>query len=298
METIIRALINGLSTGSIYALVALGYTMVYGIIKLINFAHGDFIMVGCYIGFIFIPMFYKINPNMVWLAFPIIIILCSLLGVVTEKIAYKPLRKSKRITALITAIGVSIFIQNVFLAIFSSNGQSTKKLKYFPLGKFKVGDITISNTALLTIALLIVSTVGLTLFVNKTRTGKAMKAVSENPDAALLMGINVNRIISVTFAIGSALAGVAACIYFMTYSQITPTIGGLLGIKAFVAAVLGGIGLIPGAVLGGLMIGVLESFFISYGLSAWADAIVFIVLILVLLFKPAGLLGVNRREKV
>lgn len=295
---IIQCLINGLSTGSIYALVALGYTMVYGIIKLINFAHGDFIMIGCYVAFIFVPIFYQINPNLVWLAFPIVIALCSLLGVATEKIAYKPLRKSKRITALITAIGVSIFIQNVFLAIYGSNAQYTKNGTYFPLHNIKAGQLLISTNAIITISLLIICTVLLTLFVKYTRAGKSMKAVSENPKAAELMGINVNKTISITFAIGSGLAGVAACIYFMTYPQITPTLGGLLGIKAFVAAVLGGIGLIPGAVLGGLLIGILEALFIGFGQSKWADAIVFAILIIILLVKPAGILGKNRKEKV
>lgn len=289
-------LINGLSSGSIYALVALGYTMVYGIIKLINFAHGDFIMVGCFVALgatnillgLGIPPVFSVLITMV---------LTGLLGFLTEKFAYKPLRKSKRITALITAIAVSFLLENLFALAFSSRDKESPEI--IPdLGSFTLGDLTIQWKLILMIVLLIISTTVLTLFVNKTRPGKAMKAVSENPDAAVLMGINVDKTISTTFIIGAMLAGLASVMYCIYYQGFNNMLGSTLGIKAFVAAVLGGIGLIPGAVLGGLIIGVIEHLCIPYIGSAWVDVITFSILIFILLVKPSGILGKNRREKV
>ena len=293
MERFIGYLINGLSTGSIYALVALGYTMVYGIIKLINFAHGDFIMVGCFTVFY---LLIKLNASP-FIAIAAAVLVCVILGVTTEKIAYKPLRKSKRITALITAIGVSIIIENVFLNWYSKN-ELTNSEKYFNIGYIQWGNVLISGVSLLILGILVVSTIILTLFISYTNTGKAMRAVSENTAAAELMGINVDRTISITFAIGCTLAGIASIMYYLNYPQIGATLGSTLGIKAFVAAVLGGIGLIPGAVLGGLIIGIIEGFAIGFGFSQWVDVILFLILILVLILKPTGILGKSKKEKV
>lgn len=289
-------LINGLSSGSIYALVALGYTMVYGIIKLINFAHGDFIMVGCFVALGSTNVLLTLGVPPVF-AVLITMIATGLLGYFTEKFAYKPLRKSKRITALITAIAVSFFLENIFAIAFSSRDKTSPQI--IPnLGALQIGSISIQWKLILMIVLLIISTTALTLFVNKTRPGKAMKAVSENPDAAMLMGINVDRTISTTFVIGAMLAGLASVMYCIYYPGFNNMLGSGLGIKAFVAAVLGGIGLIPGAVLGGLIIGIIENLCIPYIGSAWVDVITFSILIFILLVKPSGILGKNRREKV
>lgn len=284
-------LINGIQIGSIYALVALGYSMVYGIVKLINFAHGDIIMMGSYAVWFFIA---RLNlPPAVSIILSILF--CALLGVTIEKVAYKPLRNSPRISLLITAIGISFLLQYGMQLIFTPNPRMFTNL--FP-GRLPLGSFNISNATLVTICVSIVMMVLLTLLVNHSKMGKAMRAVSEDNEAAQLMGINVNNTISFTFAIGSALAAVAAVLYCCSYQQIEPTMGSMLGLKAFVAAVLGGIGSIPGAVLGGLLIGVAESFTKGYLSSALADAVVFGILILVLLIKPAGILGRNIREKV
>lgn len=284
-------LINGIQIGSIYALVALGYSMVYGIVKLINFAHGDIIMMGSYAVWFFIA---RLNlPPAVSIILSILF--CAVLGVTIEKVAYKPLRNSPRISLLITAIGISFLLQYGMQLIFTPNPRMFTNL--FP-GQLPLGSFNISNATIVTICVSIVMMVLLTLLVNHSKMGKAMRAVSEDNEAAQLMGINVNNTISFTFAIGSALAAVAAVLYCCSYQQIEPTMGSMLGLKAFVAAVLGGIGSIPGAVLGGLLIGIAESFTKGYLSSALADAVVFGILILVLLIKPAGILGRNIREKV
>lgn len=288
----ITQIINGLSTGGMYALVAIGYTMVYGIAKMINFAHGEFIMVGAYIAYVSYAMFHM--PSIVAIVFSIIG--CAMLGVVTEKVAYKPLRNSGSLSVLITAIGVSYLLQNIFLIIFGS--ASITFPAFLPQGNFEIFGLKISYVSTLSLVLTFVCTTVLLWFVNKTRLGKAMRAVSEDKGAAELMGINVNNTISLTFAIGSGLAAVAGVIYGLSYSLINPYLGAMLGIKAFIAAVLGGIGEIKGAMVGGLLIGVAESFTIAYISSTFSDAVVFGILIFILLVKPAGLFGVNVREKV
>ena len=284
-------LINGIQIGSIYALVALGYSLVYGIVRLLNFAHGEIIMVGSYFVFYLISR-AGLSP---FIAVPLTIVFCALLGVVIEKLAYKPLRGAARISLLITAIGISLLLQNLVQLIFTPNPRMFKNL--FP-GQLSIGEFDISVVTIVTIAVSVVMMVLLPLLVHKTRMGKSMRAVSEDTEAAQLMGININTTISFTFAIGSALAAVAAVLYCSSYSQINPMMGSMLGLKAFVAAVLGGIGSIPGAVLGGFVIGIVESFTKAYISSTLADAIVFGILIVVLLIKPAGILGKNTHEKV
>ncbi len=295
MSQFFQYLLNGLSTGSIYALVALGYTMVYGIIKLINFAHGDIIMVGAFValGATNILLSIGLPPA---LCVIITMVATGALGFLTEKLAYKPLRKAKRITALITAIAISFLLENLFAIKFSSRDKTSPVI--FNFGSFNIAGVNIQWKLIVIILILIVSTTALTIFVNKTKMGKAMKAVSENPSAASLMGINVDATISTTFVIGAALAGVASIMYVIYYPGFNNMLGSSLGIKAFVAAVLGGIGLIPGAVLGGLIIGVIENMCIAYFDSKWIDIITFSILIFILLVKPSGILGKNSKEKV
>ena len=285
-------LINGISLGSVYAIIALGYTMVYGIAKMLNFAHGDVIMVGCYI--VFMTM-----SGQGWGAVPAVvlsIIVCTVLGIVIEKIAYKPLRKAAPLAVLITAIGVSYFLQNVALLIFGANTKSFTSV--VPAVSLKLGSLTITAETIVTILACVIIMICLTLFINKTKAGHAMQAVSEDQDAAQLMGINVNATISLTFAIGSALAAVAGVLLCSAYPSLTPYTGAMPGIKAFVAAVFGGIGSIPGALVGGILLGIIEIFGKAYISSQMADAIVFAVLIVVLLVRPAGLFGKNIQEKV
>lgn len=289
----ISQLINGLQLGSIYALVALGYSMVYGIIMLLNFAHGDIIMVGGYIAMLIITA--GINPAVAVVA---AIVGCAVLAMVIEKIAYKPLRSAPRISLLITAIGVSMLLQNLAQLIFSANAQSFPSSSIITVQNISLGGAQISVTAIVTIAVSIISMILLTLLVQKTRMGKAMRAVSEDMGAAQLMGINVNRTVSFTFAVGSVLAGIGSILYCCRYPVLTPTIGSMLGLKAFVAAVLGGIGSIPGAMIGGFAIGLAEVLVTSLGLSEWADGIVFAILIVVLLFRPTGFMGRSMSEKV
>ncbi len=289
--TFIYHLINGIHVGSIYALVALGYSMVYGIVKLINFAHGDIIMVGAYIAWLTISSL----GMPVWAGIIAAILFCTLLGVVVEKVAYKPLRNSARISLLITAIGISLLLENLAQMIF---GADSKTFPNFITGGIMLGDRKISLTTIITIVVSIVLMIALTFLVNKTKMGKAMRAVSEDTDAARLMGINVDRTISFTFALGSALAAVAALLYCCAYPTVNSTMGYLLGLKAFVAAVLGGIGSIPGAVIGGFAIGIAEALTKGYISSSFADAIVFGILIVTLLIKPTGILGKNVAEKV
>lgn len=292
MGSILEQLINGLRSGSIYALIALGYTMVYGIAKMINFAHGDIIMVGAYVLYVLVVLL-KV-PAIV--AVILTIIICAILGIVIEKVAYKPLRKAPALAVLITAIGMSFFLQSLALLIFKPNPIAFKSI--INVNSVRIGDITISGISIVTFIITFICMIALTYFINKTKTGTAMKAVSEDKAAAELMGINVNRTISITFAIGSGLAAVAGILFVCQYQSIQPTLGALPGIKAFVAAVLGGIGSIPGAMIGGLVLGLIESISKAYISSQLSDAIVFGVLVVVLLVKPSGLLGKNRIEKV
>lgn len=285
-------LLNGLQLGSIYALVALGYTMVYGIILLLNFAHGDIIMAGAYISWIAMAQL-GMHPA---LAALLSIVGCMALGVAIDKIAYAPLREAPRLSVLITAIGVSYFLESGSQLIFGADAKVVPT--FVNLTTVSVGSVTLSLTAILTVAITCISTVVLTFLVQKTRLGKAMRAVSEDMGAARLMGVNVNSTISFTFAVGSALAGIGAILYSMAYHQATPTMGIMLGTKAFVAAVLGGIGSIPGAVVGGLVVGFVEVAVAALGLSVWQDAVVFLLLIVVLVVKPTGLLGHAVTEKV
>jgi len=291
-STLLRQIINGLQSGSIYALVALGYSMVYGIIMLLNFAHGDIIMVGAYIAWLCMARF-ALNPVF---AVVFAIIGCVLLGVTIEKVAYKPLRSSPRISLLITAIGISFLLENTAQLVFGAGAQVIPP--FFSVPNPSIGSIEVPGTALVTIAVTAVSMVALTLLIQKTKMGKAMRAVSEDTGAAQLMGININATISFTFAIGSALAGIGSVLYCTAYPQASATMGSMLGLKAFVAAVLGGIGSIPGAMLGGFAIGLAEALVSAVGLSVWKDGVVFAILIVVLLFKPTGILGKPMIEKV
>ncbi|MBQ3222065.1 MAG: branched-chain amino acid ABC transporter permease [Clostridia bacterium] len=284
-------IINGIQIGAIYALVALGYSMVYGIVKLINFAHGDIIMVGSYAVLLLMT---KLGLP-AWAAVLGSVAISAMLGMTIEKVAYKPLRHSARISLLITAIGVSFLLQNLAQLFFGADSRMFSNL--FP-GSQSIGALTLTNVSIVTVAVSVVIMIGLTILVSKTRIGKAMRAVSEDNDAALLMGINVNNTISFTFGLGSALAAIAAVLYSCAYSQISPTMGSMLGLKAFVAAVLGGIGSMPGAVIGGLLIGIAESLTKGYISSSLADAVVFGILIVVLMIKPTGLLGRKINEKV
>lgn len=292
--TFITNLINGVSLGSIYAVIALGYTMVYGIAKMLNFAHGDVIMVGAYIVFA-LTSYAGVNP---YLALVISMAACTLLGMAIERFAYKPLRGASPLAVLITAIGVSYFLQNMALLIFGSQAKSFTSIVNLPALTLAGGKITISAETIVTIIVSLIIMVSLTLFVNKTKPGRAMLAVSEDKGAAQLMGVNVNATISLTFAIGSGLAAVAGVLLCSAYPTLSSQTGAMPGIKAFVAAVLGGIGSIPGAVIGGVLIGVIEILSRSYISSQMADAIVFAVLIIVLLVKPTGILGKKNIEKV
>ena len=287
-----QQLVNGVQIGSVYALVAIGYTMVYGIAKMINFAHGDIIMVGSYVAL----LFFQSSGLPVWGVIAATAAVSAVLGVTIERLAYKPLRGGSRMSALITTIGVSLMLQNGFLLIFGSSPKPFPN--HFTGEGFTLGGVTVSRLTAITLVVTVVLMVLLTLFVNRTRVGKAMRAVSEDQGAAQLMGINIDTSISITFAIGSALAAVAAVLYSSTYPLINPYMGSMLGLKAFIAAVIGGIGVIPGAMIGGFIIGIAEALIKGYISSALSDAIVFGLLIVVLLVKPTGLLGKAEREKV
>ena len=287
-------LANGISLGSVYAIIALGYTMVYGIAKMLNFAHGDVIMVGAYIAFC--ATSYLGLPSIV--AILLAMAVCTILGITIEGLAYKPLRAAPSLAVLITAIGVSYFLQNAALLIWGSAPKSFPSLVGIPPLKLFEGKLIITGEAIVTVIACIVIMIGLTLFTGKTRMGKAMRAVSEDKGAAQLMGINVNHTISVTFAIGSALAAIAGVLLCSAYPVLLPTTGSMPGIKAFTAAVFGGIGSIPGAMVGGILLGIIEIFGKAYISTQLADAIVFSVLIIVLLVKPTGLLGKASNEKV
>ena len=291
---VLQYLINGISIGSVYAIIALGYTLVYGIAKMLNFAHGDVIMVGAYISFCVTN--YLGLPAIVSIV--IAMAVCTVLGILIEGMAYKPLRGTPSLAVLITAIGVSYFLQNAAQLIWGTAPKNfTSVVTFEPISLFG-GELVITGEVIVTIIVSVVIMVLLTLFTGKTRMGKAMRAVSEDRDAAQLMGINVNQTISMTFAIGSALAAVAGVLLCSTVPTLQPTTGSMPGIRAFTAAVLGGIGSIPGAMLGGILLGVIETFSKKYISTQFSDAIVFAVLILILLVKPAGLLGKQVQEKV
>ena len=293
--SLLSYLINGISLGSVYAIIALGYTMVYGIAKLLNFAHGDVIMVGGYVVFV-LASGMGLPPI---LAVLISMVVCTVLGMVIERVAYKPLRMAASpLAVLITAIGVSYLLQNLALLLFGANTKSFTSVVTIPAIVLAEGQLTISGETIVTIIACIVIMVGLTVFIKKTKAGQAMLAVSEDKGAAQLMGINVNGTIALTFAIGSALAAVAGVLLCSTYPSLTPYTGAMPGIKAFVAAVFGGIGSIPGAMIGGILLGIIEILGKAYISSQMADAIVFAVLIVVLLVKPTGILGKEIQEKV
>ena len=292
--TFLIYVINGISLGSVYAIIALGYTMVYGIAKMLNFAHGDIIMVGGYISY-FAACSFGFSPPVALIA---AMVGCTILGVLIERLAYRPLREAQSLAVLITAIGVSYFLQNGAMLLWTSNPKVYSSLVNIPALTLFDGQLVISGESIVTIAACIVIMVLLTLVIQKTKLGKAMRAVSEDKGAAQLMGINVNRTISLTFAIGSALAAVAGILLCSAYPTLTPTTGSMPGIKAFTAAVFGGIGSIPGAFLGGILLGIIEKLSQAYISTQLSDAIVFAVLIIVLSVRPTGLLGKQKNEKV
>ena len=288
----LQQLINGLILGSVYALLALGYTMVYGIIKLINFAHGDIYMMGAFIGYFLIT---KYHMNF-FVALVLTMVLTAILGVVIEFLAYRPLRNSTRIAALITAIGVSFFLEYSMVRLVGANKHAFPQT--LATVKYNLGPVSVTNVQLIILGVSIFLMLALQFIVQKTKMGKAMRAVSVDSDAAQLMGINVNSTISFTFALGSALAGAGGVLIGLYYNSVDPLMGMVPGIKAFVAAVLGGIGILTGAAVGGFMIGLLETFSVSIGLASYKDAVVYAVLIIILLVRPAGILGKNVKEKV
>ncbi len=289
----LQFLISGISLGSIYALIALGYTMVYGIAKMLNFAHGDVIMIGAYVAYVSISTL-NLSP---FFAVLIAVVTCTLLGILIERVAYKPLRNSSPLTVLITAIGVSYLLQNIALLIFGSKAVNFTSVVSLPAFEIVPG-LTVTGETAVTIAVSVVIMAALMIFINPTKAGQAMLAVSEDRGAAQLMGVNVNGTISLTFAIGSALAAIAAVLLCSSYPVLSPYTGAMPGIKAFVAAVFGGIGSIPGAMIGGILLGVIENLSKAYISSQMSDAIVFLILIIVLLVKPTGILGKKINEKV
>ncbi len=293
MSSFFSFLIGGISLGSVYAIIALGYTMVYGIAKMLNFAHGDIIMVGAFVAFVALTKLGM--PPLVCILLSVVV--CTLLGITIERIAYKPLRGASSLSVLITAIGVSYFLQNAALLIFGADSKTFTSLISFEGITFGEG-VRISGVTIVTILTCVVIMIAMTAFINKTKTGQAMLAVSQDKGAATLMGINANMTIAITFAIGSALAAVAGILLCSAYPSLSSTTGAMPGIKAFTAAVFGGIGSIPGAFIGGLVLGIIENLSKAYISSQLSDAIVFAVLIIVLLVKPTGLLGKNVQEKV
>jgi branched-chain amino acid transport system permease protein len=292
--TFLGYLINGIGLGSIYAIIALGYTMVYGIAKMLNFAHGDVIMIGCYVVFTTMSG-YQFNPIV---SVMLSVVVCTVLGVAIEKIAYKPLRKASPLAVLITAIGVSYLLQNIALLVFGADTKSFTSVAGQNSLKLADGKLIITSVTIVTVIACIVIMIGLMLFIRKTKAGQAMLAVSEDKDAAQLMGVNVNATISLTFAIGSGLAAIAGVLLCSAYPTLSPYTGSMPGIKAFTAAVFGGIGSIPGALIGGILLGLIEILGRAYISSQLSDAIVFAVLIIVLLVKPTGILGKPIHEKV
>lgn len=298
LETFIQQVINGLTLGSVYALIALGYTMVYGVIKLLNFAHGDIFMVGAFISYYLILSF---DMN-IFIAFLLTMILTAVLGVITDQIAYKPLRNAPRISALITAIGVSYLLRNGMIVLAGAETraflQVFETVPSFLVRTFQIGNISIKSMQLILLGTTILLMILLQFIVSKTKMGKAMRAVSVDAEAAQLMGIDTNKVIAFTFILGSALAGASGMLVGIYYNSISPMLGAGYGTKAFVAAVIGGIGLIPGAVLGGYLLGMIEVMITAYGNSMIRDAVVYIILIVILLIRPAGLLGNSQSEKV
>ena len=298
MTTFLQQLVNGLSLGSIYALIALGYTMVYGVLRLINFAHGDVYMVGAYVGYYLSRKLQGEEPSIVsaLLVMAGSMIACALLGMLIERLAYRPVRREARLTLLITAIGVSLFIENVAQLVFGPDPKFFPSLA--PHADILLGGVRLTSEQITVIAVSVLLMVCLRFFILKTRTGKAMRAVSFSLDGARLMGISTDRIIAITFALGSALAAAAGVLIGMQIPKVDPLMGIMYGLKAFVAAVLGGIGSIPGAVLGGLLIGISEVMVVGYLSSTYREAIAFGILILVLILRPQGLLGRVQKEKV
>lgn len=289
---LLQQLVYGLSLGSIYALIALGYTMVYGIVKLINFAHGDVMMVGAYLGWFAITVLhFSFLPAILFA-----MVLAAILGIVIERTAYKPLRNATRIAALITAIGVSLFLEYGGMLVVGAQMRTYPSV--FPETMYNIGGITFKFGDIVMVVTAVVLMLLLHFTVQYTKIGKAMRASSYDMEAALLMGVNVNTTISATFAVGSALAAAAGVLYGIYFNSIDPLMGIIPGLKAFVAAVLGGIGIIPGAMVGGLVLGLTESLVSGFGASTWRDAVAFLILILVLIIKPSGLFGKNVREKV
>ena len=305
MAFFFQELVNGLTTGALYALVALGFTMVYGVLKLLNFAHGDLYMIGSYVGFFVIQWFG--GPNKLTIAVPLLLVIMFVLaallvgglGVAMERFAYRPLRDAPRIAPLITAIGVSFFLENSALLLFGAQYRVYNTSEFISLSSgIQIGSVTIDSVQILVLVLAALLTVGLRLLVNRTTLGKQMRAVAADREAAEMLGINVNFTIAATFFIGGALAGVAGVMGGLLFNQVTPTIGFIAGLKAFTAAVVGGIGSIPGAVLGGLLIGVAESFITGYISSTYSNLLVFLLLIAVMLVRPSGLLGRVQLQKV
>jgi len=305
MAFFFQELVNGLTTGALYALVALGFTMVYGVLKLLNFAHGDLYMIGSYVGFFVIQWFG--GPNKLTIAVPLLLVIMFVLaallvgglGVAMERFAYRPLRDAPRIAPLITAIGVSFFLENSALLLFGGQYRVYNTSEFISLSSgIQIGSVTIDSVQILVLVLAALLTVGLRLLVNRTTLGKQMRAVAADREAAEMLGINVNFTIAATFFIGGALAGVAGVMGGLLFNQVTPTIGFIAGLKAFTAAVVGGIGSIPGAVLGGLLLGVAESFVTGYISSTYTNLLVFLLLIAVMLVRPSGLLGRVQLQKV
>jgi branched-chain amino acid transport system permease protein len=294
LEQFLQQVINGISLGSIYALIALGYTMVYGIIKLINFAHCDIYMLGAYIGYFCMTVLHLGFIPSILVAMAV----CMLLGMLIEKVAYKPLRNATRIAVLITAIGVSLFLEYGTMFVVSAKVRTYPEMTGLLAKTFKLGGVVISMQQIMIVSITVILMIMLQFIVNRTRIGKAMRAVSLDKDAAELMGINVDTTISFTFALGSALAGAAGVMVGVYYNSINPLMGVVPGLKAFIAAVFGGIGIIPGAMIGGYFIGIIEVLVSGYGNSMYRDAVVFAILIVILIVKPAGLMGKNTREKV
>lgn len=298
VEIFIQQVINGLTLGSVYALIALGYTMVYGIIKLLNFAHGDIFMVGAFISYYLI---LSLGMN-IFVAFLVTMALVAVIGVVIDQVAYKPLRSSPRISALITAIGVSYLLRNGMIVLAGAETraylQAFDNVPAFVSQTFQIGNITIKTMQVILLVTTVALMIALQFIVQKTKMGKAMRAVSVDPEAAQLMGIDTNIVIAFTFVLGSALAGASGMLVGIYYNSISPMLGAGYGTKAFVAAVIGGIGFIPGAVLGGYLLGMTEVMITAYGNSMIRDAVVYIILIVILLLRPAGLLGKNQSEKV
>jgi branched-chain amino acid transport system permease protein len=299
LTAFLQQLLNGISLGSIYALVALGYTMVYGVLRLINFAHGDIYMLGAFAGYYASKLLHGRVPGGLFEAGLILVVsmlACALVGMLIERLAYRPVRRASRLTLLIVAIGVSLLIENGAQLFFGADPKFFPQV--VPEVKYDLGGVVFTNQQILILATTVLLMTALSLFVRRTRTGKAMRATAHNPDAARLMGININFVISLTFAIGSALAAAGGILVSLNQPSIDPLMGLMTGIKAFVAAVLGGIGNIPGAVLGGLILGLAETMVAGYGSSTYRDAIAFLILIVILLWKPEGLLGKRQTEKV